>query len=470
MYRVLSILICIVCLAATPLVSAQRDYPEVEKPKPKVRTPPKPRRPQGSLAAQNRANGVLFVLTDPPVAQVLIKSQGALVKQGRSEDGEFRAELPPGLYDVEVSSQYHQPFTAKATVRQVGTRPVQADLLPTVGSILIGLGSVEGDVAILVDGRKPAKVVKGGENQLEIENLPVGTHTLRISHPTIADWERRVEVGGGATTTVTPKFTPAIANLIVRSEPGAEVFVDDSYTGKIGDNGELKILNKLGPGDHTIRVTKDQYETAQVKRRLAVGEATLDLPLTRKVFSEAFADQFLGVPTQWDLPKTWQVTKGKMRVRPTTAAAAGLGLIRDKEYANFKASFDISFVNGKGAAWVVRARDKQNYYLFHLVGPSGNGRNTFHSFLVQDGQLKQLKAPEFLALDLSAANASFLISIEATGASIQHFIEISSDPQAGGKRPLSVLRDSTFSSGTLGFTSKDGEEFLVYFINVEPTK
>jgi hypothetical protein len=94
----------------------------------------------------------------------------------------------------------------------------------------------------------------------------------------------------------------------------------------------------------------------------------------------------------------------------------------------------------------------------------------FHSFIVQDGQIKQLKPPEFLALNLSGQNASFLISIEATGSSIKHFIEISNDPQSTGRRPLSVLTDSTFSSGTMGFTSKDGEEFIVQFVSIEPTK
>src|SRR5687768_17257081 len=134
MYRIFCILICTLCIAGAPLVSAQRDYPEVEKPKPKAKVV-KPRPPRGAQTAQNRGNGVLFVLTEPPVAEVTIKARGATVKQGRSEDGEFRAELPPGLYDVEVKSQRYQPFAAKASVRPVGTKPVEADLVPTVGSI-----------------------------------------------------------------------------------------------------------------------------------------------------------------------------------------------------------------------------------------------------------------------------------------------------------------------------------------------
>jgi hypothetical protein len=468
MYRFFCIIICALCLVSTSLVFAQRD-PEVDKPKPKVKAPTKPRRIVGPVKAQNRGDGVLFVLTDPPVAQVLIKSGNATIRQGRSKDGEFRAELPPGLYEVEVTSQQYKPFVTKASVQPVGTKPVQADLVPTTGSILIGLSSIDTDVKLLIDGRKPTTVEKRGENQIEIENLPVGTHTLSISHPTIVAWERKVEVGGGATTTVTPKFSLAIVNLTIKSEPGADVSVDETYYGRVAENGELRIFNKLGPGEHSIQVSKDKFETGRLTRRFSVGNETLEMRLKRKVFSEGFADQFLGGASEWDLPKSWQVTKGKMRVRAATAGAA-VGFVRDKEYADFKASFDFSFVNGKGAAWIIRARDKQNYYLFHLVGPTGAGRNMFHSFIVQDGQIKQLKPPEFLALNLSGQNASFLISIEATGSSIKHFIEISNDPQSTGRRPLSVLTDSTFSSGTMGFTSRDGEEFIVQFVSIEPTK
>lgn len=468
MYRLFCMIICTFCLVSTSLVFAQRDFPEVEKPKPKPKVV-KPRRIVGPEKAQNRANGVLFVLTDPPVAQVLIKSGGATVRQGRSEDGEFRAELPPGLYDVEVTSQRYQPFAAKASVRQVGTRPVQADLVPTVGSIFIGLGSLDTDVSLLIDGKKPVSITKRSENQLELENLSVGTHTLRITHPTIVPWESPVEVGGGATTNVTPRFKPAIVNLIVKSEPGADVSVDETYVGRVAENGELRIFNKLGPGEHAIRVVKDKFETARLTKRFGVGEETLDMRLKRKVFSEGFADQFLGGASDWDLPKTWQVTKGKMRVRGAGASTT-VGLVRDKEYADFKASFDVIFANGKGATWVIRARDKENYYLFHLMGPNGAEPNRFYSFVVQDGKLKQLRPPEFIPLKLNGQGASFLISVEAKGPSIKHFIEISNDPQATGQRPLSVLTDSTFSSGSVGFTSKDGEEFIVQFVSIEPTK
>lgn len=467
MIRLICLAIFLTLLPVGASSYPQRDYPEVEKPKPKPK-PPKPVRPRGPRVAQNRANGVLFVLTDPPKASVLIKSGSVTVKKGLSGDGQFRAELPPGLYRVEVTSDGYRPFTASASVKPVGTEPVQADLVPTTGSILVGLGSLDTDATILVDGKRPEKAVKVSENQIEIQGLEIGQHTLRISHASVVDWEKKVEVEGGATTTVTPRFVPSIVNLIIKSEPGAEVFVDNNYEGRVAENGELQITN-IKPGDRSIRVTKDKFEPVTLTRRFNPGSESLNLAMKRVVFSEPFADSFLGGSALWDIPKSWQVTKGKMLVR-STSPGLSIGMVKDNDYADFTMEFDVSFSNGKGAVWVVRARDSQNFYLFQLVGPKGASRNTFHSYIYQNGQLRQLKPPEFLALDLSRPGDSFHITVELRGPSIKHFIELTSAPNAGGRQPLSVASDNTFSHGAVGFGVKDNEEFLVYFVNVTPAR
>ncbi|HEY7544558.1 MAG TPA: carboxypeptidase-like regulatory domain-containing protein, partial [Blastocatellia bacterium] len=146
-------------------------------------------RPKGStVAAKPGVNGVLFVLTDPETAQVVVKRGTEIVQRGRSDGGQFRAELSPGPYTIEVSADKYAPSTLRATVKLSGTEPLVAELVAQTGSII--LGPVEADATILIDGQKPASMkVKKAENQIEIENIPSGLHTLRITHPTIADWE-----------------------------------------------------------------------------------------------------------------------------------------------------------------------------------------------------------------------------------------------------------------------------------------
>ncbi|HJQ71135.1 MAG TPA: carboxypeptidase-like regulatory domain-containing protein [Blastocatellia bacterium] len=467
MYRILLSLI-LISLLASASVFAQRDYPEVEKPKvkPKVKTT-RPTRPRGPQVAANRANGVLFVLTDPPTASVVIKSRGNPVRQGRSEDGQFRAELPPGSYDIEVTSENHKTFTAKALVKQTGTQPVDADLVPTTGSILLGLGGVDTDVSVYLDGRKLDSPSRKAENQIEFDAIPAGMHKLRVTHPTIADWERNIEIEGGATTTVTPKFAAAVVNLTVKSEPGSSIYVDNDFQGRVAESGELKIMNQLRPGEHTIRAEKDLFEPARLVRKFDVGDATVEMKLKRVVFSGEFADTFLGGAMSWDAPKDWKFEPGKLTVRGSGVAG---GLVKEKLYSDFRMEFDTKFLNGKGAVWIVRARDRQNYYLFQLMGPKSAARNTFHSYICQNGQIRLLRPPEFLALDLSRPDDSFHIIVEAKGDQIKHSIEVSSAPAAGGPRPLSVITDATITQGTVGFATKDSEEYVVFYVNVTPLK
>jgi hypothetical protein len=468
MSTIFKTLIAFSLLAFAVPALAQRDYPEVEKPKAKPKSKStRPSRPRGPQVAQNSANGVLFVLTEPPVANVVIRSRGAAVRQGRSEEGQFRAELPPGPYDIEVTSDNYRPFTAKANVKQVGTQPVDAELVPTTGSVLLGLGSVDTDVKVFLDGRRLDKPARRSENQIEFDGIEAGTHKLRVSHPTIADWEREIEVGGGATTTVTPRFVTAVVNMTVRSEPGSSIYVDNEFQGRVAENGELKILNKLRPGEHQIRAEKDKFEPARLVKKFEVGDASVDLRLKRVVFSDDFADTFLGGLVSWEAPKEWRAEPGKLTVRQSTS---GMGLVKDKEYADFKMEFDAKFVNGKGAVWIVRARDSQNYYLFQLMGPKATARNTFHSYICQNGQLRLLRPPEFLALDLSRPDDSFHIIVEAKGAQIKHSIAVASAPTAAGAQPLSIITDSTISHGTVGFGTKDNEEYVVFYLNVAPLK
>ena len=438
---------------------AQREFEEVGKPKPKSTSKPRSQ-PKGPQRAQVRANGVLFVLTDPPASEVIVKNRrGIAVENGKSnEEGEFRAELSPGLYDIEITAENYSPQVKKnISVKPPQPQILQADLEPTTGSIMVALGSVESDANILINGQKPARIVKKGENLLEIEGLPAGTYDLRIAHPTIAAWEKRIAVLNGASTPVSPRFKPAFVNLTVKSEPGAEIYVDDTYQGSVAENGEILISNKLAPGGHTIKAIKDKYETASQTKTFVAGDDQVELKLKRVSFSPEFADSFMGGSASWAAPKTWEVKSGRMSI-----SGPDIGLVRDVIYDDFKMEFDVSFTNGKGAAWIVRARDKQNYYMFQLTGPKGSPPTTFSSYLCQDGQIRRLKPPDYVALNLGIKNDSFHITVEVKGTTIKHSVEVTSDPRVTGPQPISELRDAdAISYGGIGFGTKDGEEFLV---------
>lgn len=455
-------LLTLTVLACISTVYPQRHLPEEDA---KIRIEKNasapPAVPRGPRTAQKRTNGVLFVLTSPADSRVLIKARGAVVKQGKSVDGEFRAELAPGAYDVEVASAGYVQFIGKTSVKLAEPEFMTVELTPTTGAIL--MGPVEADATVLIDGLTPQQVVaRKTENQIEIQHVPAGLHSITVKHPSIIEWNREgVEVRGGSTTYVAPRFKPATVNLVVISEPGAEIYVDGSYRGMVGPEGKTGAL-EMAPGRHSIKALKTEFASAERAETFVAGEAKVDIALTRITFSPEFSDYFVEGSRFWSSPPAWQFSRGNVTVR-----GAGLGLIRDKLYKDFTLSFDLKFANGKGAAWIMRARDENNYYLFQLAGPGASSPNTFRSFLVEKGKARLLKT-DFVAEDLNLPNDSFHIVVEARGNTIKHSIQVKSAPKAEGPQPLSELTDGTLTYGGIGFSTVDGEVTVVQFVSIAP--
>ena len=458
-----AVLILFVCLAFASSGYSQRTYPGES---PKSSTGAKPVRPpvtRGSKKAVTRANGVLFVLTKPATSKVIIKSlQGNTIQAGMSQQGEYRIELSPGRYRIEVSADKYSSIFQEAEVKRAEPEYIQVELAPNTGSIQIGMGGIPPDANILIDGQEPKSVVKKPGNQIQINDISVGPHTLRITHPSITPYEEKVEVQGGIPVPVTPMYREANVTFLVKSEPGATIFIDDNLEGRIGERGELRIAEKYKPGRHTIRAEKESFEPEQKSADYGVGEAVVDVKLNRVKTSPEFSDYFQEGAAFWDAPKVWVIERGRMYVRPPDA-----GFIRDKLYDNFKMVFDISFTNNKGAVWIVRARDKKNYYLFQLTGPTASSPRLFRSYIYKDGQATLLKS-DTVVDDLSRPNDQFTITIEAKGSTITHYFQARSAPKAEGAQLLSSVQDSTYSYGAIGFASKDGEEFLVRSVTIIP--
>ncbi|HWP43233.1 MAG TPA: carboxypeptidase-like regulatory domain-containing protein [Blastocatellia bacterium] len=455
-------MLVILSLVATSAAYAQaKRYPGTDPPK----RPSKPPVPRGSRKPAVKANGVLFVFTQPETASVVVKnSQGETVSKGVSRQGEYRIELKPGKYNIEVEAAKYLASTFETVVKQAQPEYVLAELTPSTGAVQIAMGTLPETAAILIDDSRPAKITRKSGNQVFIDDVDIGSHTLRITHPTIADYEEKIEVQGGIITPVTPDFKEAVVSFIVRSEPGADIFIDNNLEGRVGERGELRVSTKYKPGRHTIRAEKEKYRPAQKSEEFSIGEAVVELKLTRATSLDEFADYFLDGAIHWEAPKNWDVKRGRMTVR-----GSEIGLLRDRIYDDFKMVFDVSFANGKGAVWILRAQDKQNYYLFQLTGPRASAPNTLRYFAYQNGQPRLLGSVPVVE-NLGTPGDSFTITVEAKGPVIKHYIQVKSAPKASGPELISTVTDTIFSYGGVGFGAKDGEEFTVFLINVIPQK
>jgi hypothetical protein len=425
-----------------------------------------PLKTRGStVASKPGVNGVLFVLTDPEVATVVIKRGTQVVQQARSVAGQLRAELPPGVYSVEVSADKHGSQSLRADVKLSGTDPLIAELVPEAGTII--LGPVEADATILIDGQKPASIkVKRAENQVEIDNIPAGLHTLRISHPTIADWERtKVPVKGGATSYITPKLELATGELTVLTAPGTSVYVDGEFIGSTTGDGKLN-HTKLRLGSHEVKLVKDGYEehkeshVFEYRKPIRVERALTPLP-TSAEFSDDFA---ILNPRIWSVPAGWKLVAGRLQV----ANASVLGMPNGIRYRNFVMSFHLKLENGGGAAWAVRARDAKNYYLFYLSGPEGLIPNRFVTYIIKDNRFDSM---DFFRSDPLVeplvAGGEYQINITVNGDVITHTI---TSAATGKPENIGAFKDpgKTFSIGNIGFRTVGAERFAIDDLFVQP--
>ncbi|MFN0086412.1 MAG: TIR domain-containing protein [Blastocatellia bacterium] len=132
-------------------------------------------------------------------------------------------------------------------------------------------------------------------------------------------------------------------------------------------------------------------------------------------------------------------------------------------YRDFTLNFTVRFMNGKGVAWIIRARDFDNYYLFELR-TSGNdtGKKEFNFYIREGGRLTLVESQPVTA-DIDQDVYSFFITTEAIGSQFTHSINV-----GGESRPLGIFKDERFSQGGVGFSPMNGMDVLVQHFLVTP--
>ena len=176
-----------------------------------------------------------------------------------------------------------------------------------------------------------------------------------------------------------------------------------------------------------------------------------------------FADEYLLGKKYWSAPESWQVEKGKWMF----VTGPGIGWLRERIYEDFLVFFPIKLANRKGAVWIIRSQNEDNYYMFQLLGPAGSPPNTFRTFIRKNGKLEDKSTNSIDVADLSNPDDWIRIRVEVTGNKISHLIEVPSQPSSKPKL-IAELEDSNFLCGRIGLGSKDGEEFYTGPIVVVP--
>jgi hypothetical protein len=411
-----------------------------------------------------------WVVIRPEVDDAVVKINNLAVP--RSAEGDFRKELPVNQkYMVSIAAgsdyeTYQSSFTLSAK------QPVILDvpLKYRFGSmkIVTAEAALEG-AKILIDG-KPQKVrLDKASSAIIIDRVEPGARLVAFDHPDFVLYERNAQIV--ADTEYTWSFAPErpLVDLEIQTDADTAIYVDNEPKGQTTSDGRLK-RSDIKIGQHEIRLVKNGYEeyrrafNFEFRKPVKINET-----LVPKRPSTDFHDEFEVVDaSRWSLAQGGtKIESGRLRV----TASPALSYATNTFYWDFTMQFNLKFSNNGGAAWVVRAKDPDNYYLFYLSSSQGKIPNKFLTYIVRNNTFDPMKPVDSVNIVVSAQKGDeYTVRIEANRNVINHII-IPSAMNATDKKnrlvgeevQLGTFTDknSSFLYGGFGFRSVGLESFSV---------
>jgi len=410
----------------------------------------------------------IVTLTPLPVNQ----RKGQVIKETvKDEDGSLNLiNLLPGKYKIVIEHPDYDPYTDAVQVD-----PARPDTFVALNRMVsrygaIRIGGAPANAKIFLDESPLTSSGLTVENQnAVIPKVPVGKHRLRVSKDGYVDFIREIDVTPGKQAFVSAQLDPARVTLNLTSEPGARVYVENEEKAIIPSDGDVAI--PLAPGRRAVRVSKDGYQEWKKELILSLAnnpvvERANLIPIPNS--AEGDWQPALG-PRKWfPQPAGWRFDASGALIKGDKPALFDTESSRDfNTYRDFKLEFDIVFANGKGVAWVARAKDSNNYYLFEISG-AHSGRPAFNAYVCQDGKL-ELKDNRPIVEKIDKPGDSFHIVFEARGGRFDTRMTIASAPSA---KPhlIGIFQDDSLSYGGVGFRGKDQSESLLQTFFVIPIR
>jgi hypothetical protein len=411
-----------------------------------------------------------WVVIRPEVDDAVVKINDIAVT--KSAEGDFRKELPVNKnYSLTIAAgsdyeAYKTSFTLSAK------QPVILDvpLKYRFGSLKIVTAedALEG-AKILVDG-KPQKVRLDKTNSaIILDKVEPGARLVAFDHPDYVLYERNARIV--ADTEYTWSFAPErpLVDLEIQTDADTTIYVDNEPKGVTTSDGKLK-RSDIKIGQHEVRLVKNGFEeyrrafNFEFRKPVKVNEV-----LVPKRPSTDFHNEFgIADASAWTMAGgDTKIVSGRLQV----ANSPALTYATNTFFWDFTMQFNLKFSNNGGAAWVVRAKDPNNYYLFYLSSSEGIVPKRFLTYIIRNNTFDPMKPVDSVSFSISAEKGDeYTVSIEAKKNAINHSITPSvmnaKDKKlglAGDKITLGTYTDpnSSFLYGGFGFRSVGKEIFSV---------
>ncbi|HVF49827.1 MAG TPA: caspase family protein [Pyrinomonadaceae bacterium] len=304
---------------------------------------------------------------------------------------------------------------------------------------------------------QPSKTLTFGPDQryAPVENLPLGRYLVTATREgyTTAKAEVEVVAGKSAEANLHLKAISYQANIKTNVLAGRVEFgLKNEATNQIVPlkNGAAALQNLAG-GEYVVKIIpEDVGYVAKTANITVAGNADFDIRLERPLAVQPVEAEFTAA--HWEVPAAWRLATGLQ------VTGAGLGMLREdvsQRFANLQIITNIELTTGSGISFVIRAVDKQNYYIVRLSGPKGgNSQNMLRFFVVKDGKQQQIGSS--YALKGFNLNEQFDFTITAKDNQFDFIITDSNGRPESAGRFFDVK--NTFTSGAVGVAANPDEQ------------
>jgi len=212
---------------------------------------------------------------------------------------------------------------------------------------------------IVVDGQR--RVTADGSGNYVFESIQAGPHAVDIALDKYTPVQgRQVSVTGGQQQTLSAQLSPAqqaptTGNLAVETNPGATISIDGQRKGTADGSGRFG-LEGLTPGQHTIDIALDKYQSQQGRQITISAGQTQNMymqltpvpqPQEPAQPKQAVADNGADIQGVEEARERFEAAYATRNVTKVDAEWLNIGKQREKQLDNLFHTFDIAVINEK---------------------------------------------------------------------------------------------------------------------------
>ena len=254
---------------------------------------------------------VAAVLTDPGGTVIVRTSPGAAVFIDDAARGLVDAtgqltipDVAPGAHQLRVVLVGEEDFLQHITVTPGQEAHVVAALVDA--GVTVNVETSPG-ATVFLDGNSRGTADAAGH--LAIPSVAPGSHALRITAPGKQEFKKSLSVSAGQPARIMASLADLGVRVIIRTSPGATVFLDDSSRGSADASGQMTIP-EVAAGSHDLRITAANKQEYRQSITVSAGkDFKLDAPLVdlEPTTGTARTNPRDGLPYVWIPPGNFEM-------------------------------------------------------------------------------------------------------------------------------------------------------------------